>query len=139
MAGLRKILLVEDDPQITEIYMSVLNYYHYEAVSAANYDEALKQAKTFQPDLIFLDIMIPGRSGLDVLHTLRNDPQFMSQKKKIVLLTNLGENHQIKEVLDKNQADGYVIKANISAEDLHEIIQSLDTTVQDEQSKAPSV
>jgi CheY-like chemotaxis protein len=126
MVGLQKILLVEDDPQISEIYSTVLRTQGYQIVVAANYDDALAQAKTFVPDLIFLDVMIPGKSGLDVMRALRSDPQYNCQQKKIVLLTNLGENQEVGEALAKNQVDGYVIKADISANDLDDIIKSFD-------------
>jgi CheY-like chemotaxis protein len=128
VAGLQKILLVEDDPQISEIYNIILQTHGYQVALAANYDEALAQAKNFQPDLIFLDVMIPGRSGLEVLHTLRNDPLYLSQTKKMVLLTNLGENEEVKKALEKNEADGYVVKADISADDLDDIIKSFNDT-----------
>jgi CheY-like chemotaxis protein len=124
VAGLQKILLVEDDPQISEIYNTILQTHGYQVALAANYDEAVSQAKSFQPDLIILDVMIPGKSGLEVMHTLRTDPQYHSQTKKIVLLTNLGENEEVKRALEKNEADGYVVKADISAEDLDDIIKS---------------
>ncbi len=126
MAGLRKILLVEDDPQIAEIYTTALKRDGYEVANAVDYDGALAQAKAFQPDLIFMDIMIPGRSGLEALHTLRTDPQYDAQKKKIVLLTNLGENEQVTKALDSNQVDGYVIKADIVPHELSEIIKSFE-------------
>lgn len=127
MAGLQKILLVEDDPQISEIYNTVLEIHGYQVALAANYDEAISQAKNFQPDLIFLDVMIPGRSGLEVMHTLRTEPQYNCQTKKIVLLTNLGENDAVKKALEKNEADGYVVKADISADDLDAIIKSFSS------------
>lgn len=126
MAGLQKILLVEDDPQITEIYHTVLQGAGYQVVLAGNYDEALAQAKAYQPDLIFLDVMIPGHSGLDVMRVLRSDPQYFCIDKKIVLLTNLGENPEVGDALAKNQVDGYVVKADISANDLDSIIKSFE-------------
>lgn len=132
MAGLQKILLVEDDPQICEIYTTILRRDGYEVAIATSYDEALAQAKAFEPDLIFLDIMIPGRSGLEVLRILRSEPQYLSQRKKIVLLTNLGENEAVAKALATNQADGYVVKADIVPHDLDDIIKSFEEDTKQE-------
>lgn len=127
MAGLRKILLVEDNPQIVEIYTTVLKGGHYELETATTVDEALEIAKNWQPDLIFLDIMLPGgRSGLDALMLLRTDPRYKSTTKKIVMLTNLGLSDKMQKMWEE-YADGYAIKAEISPHELVDIIKSFET------------
>lgn len=124
MAGLQKILLVEDNPQIVEIYTTVLKADGYTVFNAGDYEGALKAAKQHQPDLIFVDVMIPGKSGLELLQELRTNPEYLCQKKKIVLLTNLSDNDDVRKALDTDQADGYVIKSDIKAQDLDKIIKS---------------
>lgn len=100
MAGLQKILLVEDNPQIVEIYTTVLKADGYTVFNAGDYEGALKAAKQHQPDLIFVDVMIPGKSGLELLQELRTNPEYLCQKKKIVLLTNLSDNDDVRKALD---------------------------------------
>lgn len=125
MAGLPKILLVEDTIEIADIYMQLLASQGFEAKLVSNVDELLGCVAGLAPDLIFLDIMLPGgKNGLDALKILRNDPKYNALKTKIVLLTNLGESEEIKKLWDK-YADGYVIKAEIDPSELIDIIQSL--------------
>jgi twitching motility two-component system response regulator PilH len=126
VAGLSKILLVEDTPQIADIYTQVLTRQGYKLKVAGNVDELLKIVPKYKPDLIFLDIMLPGgRTGLDALKILRNDPRYGAQKTRIVLLTNLGQNDEVQKLWEK-YADGYVVKAEIDPHELNEIIESFN-------------
>lgn len=124
VAGLRRILLVEDDNLIREMYRLFLQAKGYTIGTAGDGDEALTVAKTFRPDLIFLDIMMPKRDGLEVLKILRSDPSYGCQKVKIVLLTNLGDDTIAASV--RPEIDGYAIKAEINLDDLISIIKSLE-------------
>ncbi len=122
VAGLQKILLVEDDQLIREMYQLFLADKGFTVGVAGDGDEALTVAKTFQPDLIFLDIMMPKRNGLEVLDILRKDPSYGCTNCKIVMLTNLGDDTIAERVQDK--IDGYAIKAEITLSDLLHIIDS---------------
>ena len=123
-AGLQKILLVEDDQFIREMYQAYLGGKGYTVAVAADGDEALGVAKSFHPDLIFLDIMMPKKNGLEVLKILREDPSYGCTTCRIVLLTNLGDN-TIGQKFER-QIDGYAIKADISLSDLIDIIRSFE-------------
>ncbi len=126
MAGLPKILLVEDTTSIADIYTQVLIKQGYPLKVAGTVDELLQIVPSYKPDLIFLDIMLPGgQTGLDALKTLRNDPRYGATKTRIVLLTNLGLNDEVQKLWDQ-YADGYVIKAEIDPHELRDIIQSFD-------------
>jgi two-component system, OmpR family, alkaline phosphatase synthesis response regulator PhoP len=125
MAGLQKILLVEDNPQLQEIYSITLQSAGYEVTIAGNGPHALQQAIVFKPDLIFLDIMMPGMNGLEVLQALRDKPEYNAQKTKIVILTNLGHDDRVEDAWQK-QADGYVVKAEIRPEELIDVIKSFE-------------
>lgn len=124
MAGLPKILLVEDTPQIVDIYTQVLSSGGYTVKSVGSVDALLEMVADYEPDVIFLDIMLPGgRTGLDALVLLRTDPQYKATKSKIVLLTNLGQSGDIQKMWEE-YADGYVIKAEIDPHELFDIIGS---------------
>lgn len=128
MDGLPKILLVEDVASIVEIYLSILNKHGYPVEVASTVDTALQKVVEFNPDIIFLDIMLPGgKTGFDALITLREDPIYNAQKTPVILLTNLGENDKIKELWEK-YADGYVVKAEIDPHELVDIINSVNIT-----------
>lgn len=126
MAGLPKILLVEDTVSIADIYTQVLTKQGYPLKVVATVDDLLKVAPEYKPDLIFLDIMLPGgKTGLDALKILRNDEQYGATKTRIVLLTNLGQNEEVQKMWEK-YADGYVIKAEIDPHELSDIIKSFN-------------
>lgn len=126
MAGLPRILLVEDTTSIADIYSQVLTKQGYSLKVAGTVAKMLEIAPNYKPDLIFLDIMLPGgQTGLDALEILRNDPSYGATKTRIVLLTNLGLNDEVQKMWDK-YADGYVVKAEIDPHELTDIIQSFD-------------
>ncbi|MGF7229275.1 MAG: response regulator [Candidatus Saccharibacteria bacterium] len=122
-AGLQKILLVEDDQLIREMYQLFLKDKGYIVGTAGDGEEALQVVRSFRPELIFLDIMMPKLNGLEVLKILRSDPSYGCTTCKIVLLTNLGDDTIAEHV--KGQIDGYAIKAEITLSDLVDIITSL--------------
>ncbi|HET9411900.1 MAG TPA: response regulator [Candidatus Saccharimonadales bacterium] len=125
MAGLRKILLVEDNAQLIEIYHLFLTQSGFEVAIANDGDQALDVAKEYKPDLIFLDVMMPKKDGFEVLKILRHNPEYNCTLAKIVMLTNLGDASKVSPQVHKDM-DGYVIKAEIVLDDLLNIIKSLE-------------
>lgn len=125
MAGLQKILLVEDNIELRSIYSSFLKHRGYDIASAVDGEDGLKKAKLLRPDLIFLDIMMPNMDGFRVLKLLRHDETYGCTKTKIVLLTNLGDASRV-DAKVKQDMDGYVIKAEINLNDLVDIIKSFE-------------
>ncbi len=127
MAGLQKILLVEDNQQIVDLYSTVLKKENYDLDIATTVDQALEKAKSFNPDIVLLDIMLPGgRSGLEALMILRTDPNYGCTDKYILMITNLGINDELEKAW-KEYADGYIVKAEIVPHDLLKIIDSLNS------------
>ena len=76
MSTIKKILIADDEPDILEIIQFNLKAEGYDVFTAKNGDEAIDQAKKHQPDLIILDIMMPGKNGIDVCNILRLQPAF---------------------------------------------------------------
>ncbi|MEJ0073348.1 MAG: response regulator [Candidatus Saccharibacteria bacterium] len=111
----QKILLVEDEAAIADMYANILRRNGFEVDCAYDGDTGLQTALSKPVDLILLDIMLPGKSGIDVLHTLRDpnaSPQF-DQSTVIFLLTNFDEDEETKKSLLK-LAQAYLIKVNIT-------------------------
>ncbi len=124
MAGLQKILLVEDNLELRNLYKIFLTYNKYDVETAFDGEDGLEKAKEFHPDLVLLDVMMPKKDGFEVLHTLRHDPKYGCTKAKLVLLTNLGDGTRL-SAETRRDMDGYVIKAEIVLDDLLDIIASL--------------
>lgn len=110
----KKILCIEDEPFIGDLYRRAFEKADYEVEIIADGQEGLERAKSNEFDIILLDIMIPQILGIDVLHELRKIP---SLKSKIVIATNLEQDDQTRAKIEK-EADAYVIKAEITPSEL---------------------
>lgn len=105
--GLKKVLIADDEPDILEILKYNLIKEGYTVITAQNGDEAIEKAKQTGPDLIVLDIMMPGKNGVEVCEILRAQPQF--KDTLIMFLTALSdEATQIKGLT--TGADDYISK-----------------------------
>jgi two-component system, OmpR family, alkaline phosphatase synthesis response regulator PhoP len=123
MSTKAKILLIEDEPYILELYSIVLSKAGYEFKVAKDGNDGLEEIKKYRPDLVFLDIMLPHKTGLEILKTVRTDPAYKDLETKIVILTNLADENIIKQINDLH-ADGYLLKVDISPTDLVDTIES---------------
>ena len=102
-----KILVVEDEAPIQELLQFNLERVKYKVKVADSGEEALKQASKFNPDLILLDIMLPGTDGLEVCKTLKASSK--TKNIPIIMLTALCEEADIVAGLELG-ADDYVTK-----------------------------
>jgi two-component system, OmpR family, alkaline phosphatase synthesis response regulator PhoP len=107
MSIVKKILIADDEPDILEIIQFNLKAEGYEVFTAKNGDEAIDEAKKHQPDLIILDIMMPGKNGIDVCNILRMQPAF--KETLIVFLSALSD--EMTEIRGlETGADDYLTK-----------------------------
>lgn len=105
--SVKKILIADDEPDILEIIQYNLQNEGYEVVTAKNGNEAIEQAKRFHPDLIILDIMMPGKNGIEVCNHLRLQPAF--NDTLIIFLTALSdEGTEVKGL--ETGADDFITK-----------------------------
>ncbi len=103
----KKILIADDEPDILEIIQYNLQNEGYEVITAKNGNEAIDQAKRFTPDLIILDIMMPGKNGIEVCNILRMQPAF--NDTLIIFLTALSdEGTEVKGL--ETGADDFITK-----------------------------
>jgi DNA-binding response OmpR family regulator len=82
---MRKLLIADDEDGVRSLVKMTLQVDPYEILEARNGDEALAMAREHRPDLMFLDVMMPGPSGIDVCRSLKEDPR--TANMTIVLLT----------------------------------------------------
>ena len=107
MSIVKKILIADDEPDILEIIKFNLQTEGYEVLTAKNGDEAIDQARKYLPDLIILDIMMPGKNGIDVCNILRMQPAF--KETLIIFLSALSdEGTEIRGL--ETGADDYLTK-----------------------------
>ncbi len=110
-----KVLLVEDDNNLREIYQARLMAEGYDIIAAQNGEEALVVAKQNKPDLIISDVMMPRISGFEMLDILRNTDEL--KHTKVIMLTALGQTEDQKRA-DSLGADKYLVKSQVTLEDI---------------------
>jgi len=109
-----KILIVEDDPQLQQMYKRKLAFEKFVVFAASNGEEGLKLAKEQHPDLILLDVMLPGTmNGFDVLEVLQRDETL--KKIPVIMSTNLNSEETVARGIG---AVDYLVKANTSLDDV---------------------
>jgi len=108
----QKILIVDDDPDLVEAVSIILESKGYEVVAAYDGVEGLKKARSENPDLIVLDVMMPNKDGYEVCKELKADEKYRAIP--ILLLTAVVENipssKYTQQMGMETEADDYVDK-----------------------------
>jgi DNA-binding response OmpR family regulator len=116
----KKILVVEDDMGLANVYMTRLAAEGFDAKHVADGEEALALALEYKPDLVLLDVMMPKISGFDILDIIRNTPE--TADLKIVMLTALSQEADMKKAKDLKVND-YLVKSQVVIADVIERIK----------------
>lgn len=119
---MRKILLIEDDPFLIDIYQTKLKEKNFEVFLAENGKEVFDILKEKKPDLILLDIVLPYIDGWEVLKKIKNDPKF--KDIKVIIMSNLSQKQEIEKGL-KLGAEKYLIKAHYTPSEVIEEIEKI--------------
>jgi two-component system alkaline phosphatase synthesis response regulator PhoP len=114
-----KIVIVEDEQAIAEMYRFKLQQAGYEVQCALNGQEGLILAKDFQPNLILLDLMMPKMNGEEMLRKLRATD--WGKDIKVIILTNITEDSMTSQLNSLN-IERYIVKANYTPSQVAEII-----------------
>lgn len=117
-----KIMLVEDDNNLREIYEARLLAEGYEIVAAKDGEEALALAVKEKPDLIISDVMMPKISGFDMLDILRSTPE--TKNTKVIMMTALSQAED-KARAEKLGADRYLVKSQVTLEDVAKVAKDV--------------
>lgn len=105
----RKVLLVEDDALLANILMDSLVREKFDVVNIKDGLQALEAAQKFQPDLVLLDLILPGLDGFEVLRQLKADAKL--KKAPVFIISNLDSISEVKSAKALG-AEDYFIKAN---------------------------
>jgi len=109
----KKVLIVDDEPNIVAALEYLLQRKGYEIRIAADGEEALRQVRSFAPDLVLLDVMMPRQSGYEVCQRIRERPEWSGVR--IVMLSAKGREAEVSKGLSLG-ADLYITKPFSSAE-----------------------
>lgn len=111
----KKILFIEDDEGFYNIFSVPLKMKGYDIVRVSEGNSAVEKIITEKPDLVLLDIVLPGISGIDILKELREREE--TQSVVVIMLTNFGSDENISRAMEYG-ANDYLMKYNIVPSEL---------------------
>ena len=106
-----RILIIEDDKFLRELIIQKLGKEGYEIVEAAEGEEGLRKMKEEKPDLVLLDLILPGIDGFEVLRRAKTDEE--TSAVPIIILSNLGQRDDVEKGIELGAID-YLIKAHFT-------------------------
>jgi len=118
----KKILIIEDDKFVRELIAQKLTEEGYEALMTVDGEEGMVQIKEKKPDLVLLDLILPGIDGFEVLSRMKADPNLA--QIPVVILSNLGQKEEIERGLKLGAID-YMIKAHFTPREIIEKVNSV--------------
>lgn len=102
-----KILIVEDEEILRKVLVEKFEDEHFDVKAAVDGGAVMALVKSFKPDIVLLDIMLPKKDGLTVLQELKDDPEY--KDIPVIMTSNLGEDDKIKSALKLGAVD-YLVK-----------------------------
>jgi len=119
---MKKVLLIEDDPFLVDIYATKLKESGFSVEIAVDGQEGLKKIEEKAPDLVLLDIVLPVVDGWEFLKKLNNSKN--AGKLKVIILSNLGQKGEVEKGL-KLGASKYLIKAHYTPSEVIKEVKKL--------------
>lgn len=120
----KKVLIVEDEQFISELYIRALSKAGYSVKVIVDGEQALTEAQTNTYDIILLDIMLPNMTGNEILRRLRDTAETPELKAKVIITTNLEMSDEDRAAIESH-ADGYIVKAEITPKELAAFLDQL--------------
>lgn len=118
----KRILLVEDDRFLSDMYSTKLAESGFEVELAVDGEEGLAKIKEKKPDLVLLDIVLPKKDGFEIMQEVRKDESL--KNVLIIALTNLGQKEEVEKGM-KLGANDYIIKAHFTPTEVDAKIRAL--------------
>ncbi|MBF0494038.1 MAG: response regulator [Candidatus Omnitrophica bacterium] len=104
----RNIIIVDDEPDLVKFSSYRLKYAGYDVVSASDAETALEMMRSNVPDLVFLDVHLPGMSGYDLCKIIKNDEAL--KKICVIFFSATSQLDEIEQKIKELNAQGYVRK-----------------------------
>ncbi len=108
---MKKVLIIEDDPFLSEMYAAKFAESGFEAEVASDGGQGLTKVAEFKPDLVLLDIVLPKMDGFEILKKIKENDELKGIP--VILLTNLGQKNEVEKGLSLG-AEEYIIKAHFT-------------------------
>ena len=108
MTATRRILVIDDQPDVVDYLSTFLSDEGFAVITAENGPEGLVRARSETPDLITLDITMPGMSGIEVLTALRRDPQLAHIP--VLIITGVSDFRRHMDYREIRPAEGFMQK-----------------------------
>jgi len=116
----KNILIIEDDRFLRELIAQKLIKEDFNISEAIDGEEGIKKIKEEKPDLVLLDLILPGIDGFEVLSKMREDPSIT--RIPVIILSNLGQREDVERGLKLGAVD-YLIKAHFTPGEIIEKIK----------------
>ena len=119
---LKKLLIIEDEPMLIEMYLAKFNKQELSIISANSAEQGFAMTKKEKPDLILLDMLLPMGNGIDFLEKIRKDENI--KDTKVLVFSNYDEPDTKKKAMEFGAVD-YLIKTNYTPNQITAIIQNI--------------
>jgi len=119
----KKILIIEDDKSLVSILRGAIDLEKFGITLALEAQEGIEKAILEHPDLIVLDILLPGQSGFECLQILKERKE--TRNIPVIILSNLGQEEEIRKGLELGAVD-YLVKADYS---IDKVINKITKTI----------
>lgn len=117
-----KILIIEDDKFLRELIAQKLLKAGYDVSEAVDGEEGIKKIKEERPQMVLLDLILPGIDGFEVLAKMKEEPELISTP--VIILSNLGQKEDVEKGLKLGATD-YLIKAHFTPGEIVEKIRAI--------------
>ena len=114
------VLIAEDDLFLLKVFQVKFKKAGFNVISAKDGNETLEKLRTENPDILLLDLVMPQKSGFEVLEELKRNPG--AKKIPIIIVSNLGQESDVKHAQELG-ADEYIIKANYTLQQIVDLVK----------------
>jgi len=118
----KTILIIEDDQFLRELIVRKITGEGFSALEAESGEQGIEKTKQEKPDLILLDLMLPGIGGFEVLKKIKEDKN--SNSIPIIILSNLAEPEEMEKGLKMGAVD-FLIKAHLTPREIIDKVKSI--------------
>lgn len=122
MSAKVRVLLIEDDQLIQRMYQKIFKFQKYDVTIAGDGEEGLEQARSLQPTIILLDVMMPKMNGFEVLKKLKDSDE--TKKIPVIMLSNLAGENDVETALSKG-AVKYIVKSEHDPKEVSDLVQGI--------------